>query len=74
MPARYLRLRISRQSKQLLERDRFHLLPESSFRYGGDEFVVLFDSTSLSNVSIRLYDINGGLRDHFKNKSVILSF
>lgn len=47
---------------------------DTIIRYGGDEFLILFNSDSLENVDSKLKDINTLVIDSFKEKNISLSF
>lgn len=43
-------------------------------RYGGDEFVILFNATSLSSIGSKLDNINKEVKHFFEEKNILLSF
>lgn len=43
-------------------------------RFGGDEFILCFDSTSIINISKKLTAIRTSFEEHFQQKGLDLSF
>lgn len=43
-------------------------------RYGGDEFIVFFNTNDLEQINIKLKQINQYVKNHFKKKGIRLSF
>ncbi|HAS6025788.1 TPA: diguanylate cyclase [Vibrio vulnificus] len=49
-------------------------LDDTVIRFGGDEFIILFDAKDAMVINDRLMDINKEIFNHFKNKDIDLSF
>ncbi|ENI8054542.1 GGDEF domain-containing protein [Vibrio vulnificus] len=49
-------------------------LDDTVIRFGGDEFIILFNAQDTMVINERLMDINKEISDHFKNKDIDLSF